>query len=270
MATSTVAGVGPLVKEWRARRSRSQMDLALDVGVSTRHLSFVETGKARPSAELVLALAHHLDVPLRERNQMLLAAGFAPRFAETPLDDEAMATVHASLRRVLAAHDPYPGVVLDRMWDVVLANDGATALLDSLPPHVRSPCVNVFRAGLHPDGLAAITENFDEWGAYLLDQLHRLAVTRADDRVRALEHEVHSYPTVQHLLGRSHTSTPLGAPVLLVPCRLRVGDAVLSLFTTLTTFGTPRDVTLDELMIELFFPADDDTGRVLRDRAGIT
>ena len=143
------------MRDWRTRRGRSQLDLSLDVGVSTRHLSFVETGKSRPSPELVLAVAEHLDVPLRERNTMLLAAGFAPRYPSRDLSDPAMAQVKVSLQRMLDAHDPYPGVVIDRRWNILLANGAAGALTAGLPESVMAPAPNVFRLCLHPDGLAA-------------------------------------------------------------------------------------------------------------------
>ena len=258
----TTTGVGVLLKDWRGRRRRSQLDLAHEAGVSPRHLSFVETGRSRPSPELVLTLAEHLDVPLRERNALLLAAGYAPRFQETSLSDPEMLRVRASLQQVLDSHDPYPGVVLDRRWDVVLANAAAIRLVSVLPPALCDP-VNVFRAGLHPDGLAGFTTNFADWGAYLVHQLHRLVVLSDDDELRALEAEVREYPTVQALTTstgwRDWNETPL-----LVRCELELGGVPLALFTTLTTFGTPRDITLDELAIELFYPADDATEVALR------
>jgi transcriptional regulator with XRE-family HTH domain len=262
MTTTRATGVGVLLKDWRGRRRRSQLDLAHDAGVSPRHLSFVETGRSRPSPELVLTLAEHLDVPLRERNALLLAAGYAPRFQETSLTDPEMHRIRASLQQVLDSHDPYPGVVLDRRWDVVLANTAALRLVSTLPRELREP-VNVFRAGLHPDGLAAVTTNFDEWGAYLVHQLHRLVVLSDDRELRDLEAEVREYPTVQALTAsagwRDWHETPL-----LVRCELDLGGTPVALFTTLTTFGTPRDITLDELAIELFYPADDATEAVLR------
>jgi transcriptional regulator with XRE-family HTH domain len=162
----TSGGAGPLLREWRDRRRRSQLDLSLDVGVSTRHLSFVETGRAKPSPELVLAIAEHLDVPLRERNTLLMAAGFAPRFHETPLDAPDMERMTRSLQRMLDAHHPFPGVVLDRQWNVVLTNMAAAVLASGLPQALVGPPLNIFRVSLHPDGLAARTLNFDEWGSY--------------------------------------------------------------------------------------------------------
>lgn len=258
--------VGDLMKEWRSRRRRSQLDLSLDVGVSTRHLSFVETGRSRPSPELVVAVADHLDVPLRERNKMLLAAGYAPRYSEVPLDDPTMDRVRASLRRLLDAHDPYPGVVIDRQWNVVLANPSAQALTAGLPERVLAPRLNVFRVCLHPDGLAARTANFADWATYLTRQLRRTIQLTGDSGLERLEAEVLAYPNLAGL------AEPVGIgagddPPLLVPLELREGPeggGDLSLFTTLTTFGTPRDVTVEELCVELFFPADDATERRLR------
>lgn len=255
------------MKEWRARRGVSQLDLAYEAGVSPRHLSFVETGRSRPSPELVITLADHLDVPLRERNTLLLAAGFAPRYPATPLDDPTMTHVAASVRRMLDAHDPYPGVALDRHWNVLLANKAAGALVAVLPVELVGPPVNIFRASLHPDGLAAHTVNFDEWAAYLLSQLHRLVIVTADRGLAELEAEIAAYPNIVSLAQRLDWTMPGDEPALLVPCRLRLGQVELSLFTTLTTFGTPRDITLDELAIELFYPADDATDGVLHGRA---
>ena len=264
MTDVTTRGVGVLLKEWRARRARSQLDLAHEVGVSPRHLSFVETGRSRPSPELVLALAEHLDVPLRERNTLLLAAGFAPRFHERPLADPDMVNVTRSLQRLLDTHDPYPGVVLDRQWNVVLANRAAGTLVGLLPPELATPPINIFRVSLHPDGLAAHTRNFDEWATYLLDQLHRLVAVADDPGLRALETEIAAYPNVMALRDRTDWTDAGAGPDLLIPCRLDVNGAELSLFTTLTAFGTPQDITLDELAVELFFPADEATERRLR------
>jgi len=210
-----------------------------------------------------VALAEHLDVPLRERNTLLLSAGFAPRFTQTPLDDPAMVSTTAALRRLLDTHEPYPGLVLDRHWNVVLANRAAGLMVAALPAELTGPPVNVFRASLHPDGLAAVTSNFDDWATYLLTQLHRLVVVAGDRDLADIEAEVTAYPNVAELRRRRDWTTPTEPPALLIPCQLRTGDMELSLFTTLTTFGTPRDITLDELAIELFFPADDATKSTL-------
>ena len=255
--------VGQLLRDWRTRRRRSQLDLALDVGVSTRHLSFVETGRSRPSAELVLAIAHHLDVPLRERNGLLLAGGFAPRFSQMSLDDPAMDHVRASIQRMLDAHDPYPGAVIDRQWNVVMVNRAGLTLARDLPDAVLGPPLNVYRLCLHPDGLASRTTNFTDWATYLLEQLRRSIMLTGDPTLVALLDEVTSYPNVAQiapLLGNARGEDP---PIL-VPFRLATPLGELSLFTTLTTFGTPLDVTIDELAIELFFPADDRSDQMLR------
>lgn len=255
--------VGPLVREWRMRRRRSQMDLALDVGVSTRHLSFVETGRSKPSPELLLSLADHLDVPLRDRNVFMLAAGYAPRYRRTPLDDPSMSRVRAALQQLLDGHDPYPGIVIDRSWNVVLANPAAARLTASLPDELTTSKINVFRACLHPDGLAGQTLNFEEWSGYLMGQLRRLETMTNDPEVSDLLDEVEQYPTVV-TSEAARDSTPEELP-LLVPWNLRIGDNRLSLFTTLTTFGTPRDITLDEVAVELFYPADEATAQLLAD-----
>ena len=257
------AVIGDLVKEWRAQRRRSQMDLAHEVGVSPRHLSFVETGRSKPSPELVLALADRLDVPLRARNTMLLAAGYAPRYSELDLDAEPMRAARTALTRMLDAHDPYPGVVIDRQWNVVVANRAAQQLLVGIPAEVLAPRVNVFRVCLHPDGLAARTLNFDDWATYLLGQIRRTIVLTGDATLVELEREVLAYPGLP-AAGRRPDVGEWSDPPLLVPFRLALGAAEVSLFTTLTTFGTPRDVTLDELAVELFFPADDASETILR------
>ncbi|MEP1124287.1 MAG: helix-turn-helix transcriptional regulator [Ilumatobacter sp.] len=252
----TKTDVGTLVRHWRHQRSRSQLDVAYDVGVSPKHLSFVETGRSRPSPELIDAIGVHLDIPLRERNTMLLAAGFAPRYRHTSLDDPSMSGVAESLQRLLDTHDPYPGLVLDRHWNVVLANRGARALAALLPEHLAGPPMNVFRASLHPDGLAAHTLDFDRWATHLLTQLHRLVAVTGDPGLVEIEGEVIRYPNIVELLARTDWSAATGAPELLIPYRLDLDGIELSMFTTLTTFGTPRDITLDELAVELFFPND--------------
>lgn len=263
-ATTVAPGVGPLLREWRNRRRRSQLDLSLEVGVSTRHLSFVETGRSKPSPELVLAVADHLDVPLRERNTLLLAAGYAPRYRETPLDDAAMEQVRRSLQRMLDAHDPYPGVVIDRQWNVVLANAAALGLVDGVAPELLEPTINVFRLCLHPDGLAGRTRDLEPWATYLLAQLDRAVALTGDPALAALATEVRGYDTVR---GLGPVGSVGGEPTVLVPLTVEVDGTEISLFTTLATLGTPNDITLDELSIELFYPADAASEHALRDRA---
>lgn len=265
MSSTTVdrPPVGKLLRTWRNRRHRSQLALSHEVGVSTRHLSFVETGRSKPSPELVLALAEHLDVPLRGRNELLLAAGYAPRFSERSLDDPSMDHIRRSLQRLLDAHDPYPGVVVDLRWNVVQANAAALLLTHGLPAELLGPPLNVFRVCLHPDGMASRTTNFDEWATYLLGQLRRTALLTADPTVEALLDEVTSYPGLPEVDPRG--AGVIDEPDVVVPFRFVAPDGrELSLFTTLTSFGTPRDITVDELAVELFFPADEVTEQALR------
>jgi transcriptional regulator with XRE-family HTH domain len=257
-----------MLRDWREDRRRSQMDLALDVGVSTRHLSFVETGKSKPSPELVLALAEHLDVPLRERNTMLLAAGYAPRYPQTSLDDESMASVRVALGGLIRAHDPYPAVVVDRAWDVVMTNTGAQAFLHGVAEHLLAPPLNSYRITLHPDGMAPRIENFAEWARDLLGTLDRQVAVTRDPRLRDLLEEVTSYPNVAAL--GSSWRTRGATPTVVVPLRLRVGDGdeafTQSWFSTNTSIGTPVDITLDELHVELFHPADEATAAMVGGR----
>lgn len=255
--------IGMLLKEWRARRHLSQLDLASEAGVSSKHLSFVETGRSRPSAELVLDLARHLDVPLREQNDLLLAAGFAPKFSETPLNSPEMTQILASLKRLLNAHQPYPGLILDRHWNVVLNNHASLAIAGLLPSDLLGAELNIFKASLHPDGLSKYTRNFEAWADYLLGKLHRLVIITNDPELAAIEDEVREYPNVKRL---GPPTTSLSAS-LLVPYELTIDGIELSMFTTLTSFGTPRDVTLDNLAVELFFPNDDVTERFFQERA---
>ncbi len=258
--------IGGLIKEWRQQRRLSQMDLALDVGISPRHLSFVETGRARPGAEVLLALAQRLEVPLRARNTWLLAAGYAPRYSEQAWTSEAMSQIHGALDKLLRAHDPYPGVVLDGHWNVVLANAAAQRLIGLLPVELREPRVNMFRASLHPQGFAALTHNFNEWGSYLVQALQKQVLASRDDTVTALAQEVLRYPNVAALRPLP-IEAPGAVPSLLIPCVLELGGQRFSLFTTLTSFGTPRDITLAELSIELFYPSDPETDTLLHQLA---
>lgn len=258
------ATVGPILKDWRARRHISQLELAVRVGVSARHLSFVETGRSNPSPELVTALGIELDLPLREQNTMLLAAGYAPRYRETSLDAPESAQVMTAIDTLLSAHDPYPGVAVDRLWNVVASNRSSSLLVDLISPVLLVPPLNVYRVSLHPDGLARHTINLVEWGGHLLRQLRRDLALTGDSRLSDLLSELKEYPTVQEVEERYR---PHGPAALLVPLELLIGEEKASFFTTLTTFGTPRDVTLDELVIELFYPADEATERLI-DAAG--
>ena len=257
--TSRHAPAGELLRHWRQQRRRSQLDLALDTGVSARHLSFVETGRARPSSSLLLALAEQLDVPLRERNALLLAAGYAPAFPETDLHGPAARAVRESLQHLLAGHEPYPAVVLDRYGDVVLANQAVGPLLEGADPALLGPPVNVYRLGLHPGGLAPRIRDRPGWTAHLVHRLSRLERLTGDLRLGALLAEVRSYPGVAEALAGQPSGDELLLTVHLASPR---GD--LALHTTLTSFGDPHDVTLSELAVESFFPADERTRELLQ------
>jgi transcriptional regulator with XRE-family HTH domain len=253
-------GVGGLLREWRSRRRLSQLDLAVEAEVSARHLSFVETGRSRPSRELVLHLAEHLDVPLRERNALLLAAGYAPTYRSTPLDADEMAPVRAALDKILGGHDPYPAVVVDRYWNLVSVNSSALAVLtDGVDPTLLEPPANALRISLHPDGMAPRIVNLAEYSAHLLERLHRQTVALADPDLLALHDELRHYPGVSDEPAGDHDP----ASMLFVPLVLRAGDAELRFFSTLATFGTAVDITIAELAIESFFPADEETAAAL-------
>ena len=248
--------VGTLLKEWREDRRRSQLDLALDVGVSTRHLSFVETGKARPSPELVLALAEHLDVPLRERNTLLLAAGYAPRYQHTPLDSEAMASVRAALGQLIRAHDPYPATVVDRHWNLVMANEGALTLVSGIAAHLLAAPLNTYRADAAPRRHGAADREPRRMGPPPVG--HPRPPSRRYSRPRAASAAQRSRRLPQHRRARHDVArSARTCPRWSLRCgSASRGDAVQSWFSTNTSIGTPADITLDELHIELFHPAD--------------
>ena len=260
------AGVGELLREWRQRRRLSQLELACEAEVSARHLSFVETGRSKPSRELVLHLAEHLDVPLRERNALLLAAGYAPVYQERSLEDEEMDPVRDALERVLSGHEPYPAVIVNRRWDVVAANETALRLFTvGVAPHLVEPPINAYRLGLHPEGLAPRVRNMGEYSHHLLTRLQREVVLSGDPDLEALLAEVRGYPDLTH-------ASPVGtdpARMLFLPMEFTTVDGEqLSFFSTLATFGTALDVTVAELSIEAFFPADEHTRRALQGAGG--
>jgi transcriptional regulator with XRE-family HTH domain len=247
---------GQLLREWRVRRNLSQLGLASGAAVSTRHLSFIETGRARPSREMILHLAERLDVPLRERNRALLAAGYAPAYGERPLESQEMTAVRAALERFLAAHEPYPAVVVDRHFNLVLANAAVALLTDGLPDHLLAPPANALRATLHPEGLAPRILNFEEWSAHLLHRLRRELEVMGDSELEALLAELLAYPGV---CPEPPPRDRAAAAEIVLPLHLRHRGGRLSFFGTLTTFGTAADVTLAELAIEAFYPADAET-----------
>jgi transcriptional regulator with XRE-family HTH domain len=255
---SVRSGVGPLLRDWRRRRRRSQLDLALDAGVSARHVSFVESGRSRPSAEMVVRLAEQLEVPLRDRNELLLAAGYAPLYGERPLDDPDMTPVRDALELVLRGHEPYPAAVVDRWWEMVAANSGIALLTEGVAPELLEPPVNVMRVALHPDGMAPRIVNFAEWSGHLMHRLQRRTAITGDAELARLHAELAGYPGVQCEPPRSDTAAEIALPL-----RLRRGRDELTFLCTQTTFGTAVDVTLAELSLEAFYPADSTTARVL-------
>jgi transcriptional regulator with XRE-family HTH domain len=249
--------VGELLRLWRERRRLSQLELSNQAAVSTRHLSFVETSRATPSRQMVLHLAEQLDVPLRERNQLLLAAGYAPVYPQHPIDSPRMASVQTAVRQLLTGHEPYPALVMDRWWNLVEANAGAAVFIGGLPAHLLQPPVNALRIALHPQGLAPQIRNLGEWRGHLMARLRQQVMTTADEQLGRLLVELQGYP------GPEHGDDP-PADAIVVPLRIATGDRELSFFSTIATFGTPLDVTVSELMIESFFPADQATADALR------
>lgn len=258
--------VGPLVREWRQRRRLSQLALALEADVSQRHLSFVESGRAQPSREMVLRLAERLDVPLRDRNQFLLAAGYAPMYAQRALSDPALAPACQAVERVLAGHEPYPALAVDRHWTLVAANRAVAPLLVGVGAGLLAPPVNVLRLSLHPDGLAPRIVNFAEWRAHLLERLAQQVARNADPVLVALHGELSALPAPRPARRAAGACAQTGATEgggVFVPLQLETGDGVLTLLSTTTVFGTPVDVTLAELALECFFPADAATAESL-------
>ncbi|WP_439403120.1 helix-turn-helix domain-containing protein [Bradyrhizobium sp. DASA03068] len=252
--------IGDHLREWRQRRRMSQLDLAGEAEISARHLSFVETGRAAPSRDMVLRLAERLDVPLRERNVLLVAAGFAPAFPQRPLEDPALRSARQAIDLVLKAHEPNPALAVDRHWNLVSANRMVAPLLDGVPQHLLGQPVNVLRLAFHPEALAPRTVNLAEWCGHLLERLHRQCEATADPELIKLYNDLKSYP----LPARS---APLSSDNVAIPFKLRHGGEILSFFSTTMVFGTPVDITLSELALETFFPADERTAERLKQMA---
>jgi transcriptional regulator with XRE-family HTH domain len=252
--------VGSLLRDWRRRRRLSQLDLAGDVETSTRHLSFIETGRARPSREMLLRLAAALSMPLRARNALLLAGGFAPSFPERSFGDPSMSAVRGALDAVLAGHEPYPALAIDRRWTLVAANRAVAPLLATAAPELLAPPVNVLRLTLHPDGIAPRIVNLGEWRAHLFDRVRRQLEAAPDEELAQLLDELHRGA------GRPARvdPTPLDGNDLLVPLRLRCKYGELRFYSTTMVFGAPGEVTVSELAVESFFPADSETIEHLR------
>lgn len=248
--------VGELLRDWRQRRRLSQLDLALDAEISSRHLSFVETGRSKPSSEMILRLAERLEVPLRERNQLLLAGGFAPAYSESKLSAPEMSAVTSALRQLLDAHQPNPALIVDEGWDLVDANAAVDLFLTGAAPELLEPPVNALRLSLHPDGMASRIVNLGEWRAHILARLRRQAERSGSASLVELWEELRAYPG-----GEQQPAAGQGA--IVVPLRYRYEGTELSFLSISAAFGTPMDVTVEELAIEAFYPADASTAEFL-------
>lgn len=249
--------VGTLVRQWRERRRRAQLDLALAAEVSARHLSFIETGRSQPSRQMLARLCDELDVPLRERNTLYLAAGYAPVHPERPFAD--LGSAHAAVNAVLTGHEPHPAVAVNARWDLLATNQAMTRFLTAVPPQLREPRLNMLRATMHPDGLAHQLGNHAQWRTHTLRRVRRQYERTADPVLAELLAELESYPAPPH----ASEDVPGWPNDLVTPMLLHTDFGPLSLLYTVTVFGSPRDVTLDEIAIETFFPANEATRDVL-------
>lgn len=262
MKTVPSQAVGDLLREWRTRRRMSQLDFASEANISTRHLSFLETGRSLPSREMLLHLAEQLQIPLRERNVLLIAAGYAPVFPERPLHDPALAAARKAIDQVLAGHEPYPALAIDRHWTLIASNNAVPPLLAGVMAGLLQPPINVLRLSLHPEGLASRIANLGEWRAHLLARLRRQIELSADPALIELLSELGQYPS-----SRVRSSTPIAdraSAEVAVPFQLITENGVLAFLSTTMMFGTPIDITLSELAIEAFFPADGATAATMR------
>src|SRR5271163_1401172 len=247
--------VGQLLREWRERRRISQLDLSIQADISARHLSFVETGRSQPTSGMILRLSEQLDVPLRERNALLLAGGYAPAYPEHSLDEPELARLRVALRQILTGHEPYPALVVNRWWEMLDGNAAVAVLTDGCEPALLTPPVNALRASLHPDGMAPRIANLPEWRAHILERLHRQVHTTRDPRLAELHAELAAYPG-------GVTERPELTDVA-VPLRLLRGDQELTFFSMTAVVGAPLDVTVAEVAIESFYPADAETAAAL-------
>jgi transcriptional regulator with XRE-family HTH domain len=256
----TARSLGDHLREWRQRRRMSQLDLALEADISQRHLSFIESGRSTPSREMLLHLAERLGVPLRDRNPLLLAAGYAPVFAERRLDDPALLPARRAIDRILKGHEPYPAIAIDRHWTLIAANAALAPLLETVAdPALLEPPVNVLRLSLHPRGMAQHIANLAEWRAHLLDRLRQQISVSGDPVLEKLLKDLLSYPAPEDA-AEPHADFA----GIAVPLQLSTKAGLLSFISTTTVFGTPVDITLSELAIETLFPADEETAAVLR------
>ncbi|MET7548087.1 helix-turn-helix transcriptional regulator [Streptomyces sp. NPDC005479] len=260
-------GVGPLLRSWRQQRRISQLELALRADSSARHISFIETGRSRPSEEMILRLADQLDIPVRERNALLVVAGYAPRYAETALDDPAMGALRDGMEQLLQGYDPYPALVVDGTYTVVAANRGIAMLLEGVAEHLLAPPLNAMRLTLHPQGLAPRIRNLRAWRADLLAQMERQIALVRSAELRELYKEVAAYPMPEGTDGQDEPTGPPSALSFALPLVIEYRGRVLSFVSSIATFNTPMDVTVAELAIETFLPADQETASYLRSLA---
>jgi transcriptional regulator with XRE-family HTH domain len=264
-----MAMVGERLRGWRERRRVSQLDLSLQAGVSARHLSFVETGRSKPSSGLILRLSEELDVPLRERNALLLAAGFAPAYPEHGLDAPPLSAVTEAMRQVITAHMPNPALAVDGHWELIDANDAVDLLVEGSATDLLEPPVNALRLSLHPDGMAPRILNLAQWRRHVLFRLRRQADRSGDPFLHELHEELRGYPGDEPSHGaggpRDEAESDQSAADVVLPMRIRVADHELSFLSTTTVFGSPLDVTVAELAIESFYPADAGTAAAMRE-----
>jgi transcriptional regulator with XRE-family HTH domain len=251
--------VGDIIRDWRRHRRMSQLDLALGAEVSARHISFVETGRSRPSRDMLIRLGEQLEIPLSDRNTLLLAAGFAPVYSRTPLDDPSLDAARAAIDLVINGHEPFPAFAVDRYWNLVAANRPAFGLLSGVSSSLLEAPVNVLRISLHPEGVAPRIVNLPVWRTHLLNRLQRQIEATADAKLANLFHELSSYPFEGAV---SHDDQGFGEIAL--PLQIRTDKGVLSFISTITVFGAVHDITLEELAIESFYPADNATADLLR------
>lgn len=259
--STTEKGVGPLLRAWREQRRVSQLELALRADSSARHISFIETGRSRPSEEMVLRLAEHLEIPVRERNALLLAAGYAPRYPETPLDDPALGSLREGIERLIGGYEPYPALVVDAFYDVVAANRGVMTLIDGVCASLLQPPLNAMRLALHPRGLAPRIRNLRAWRGHLLEQMQRQIALHRSEPLRALYEEVAAYPVPD---ADPAEQPPEPVPYFALPLRIEHEGRTLSFISSIATFNTPMDVTVAELAIETLLPADPATAKYLQ------
>jgi transcriptional regulator with XRE-family HTH domain len=256
--TPTPAPIGQLFRAWREQRRMSQLELACEANISQKHLSFIESGRSAPSREMIVHLADHLDVPLRERNTLLLSAGFAPIYRERAIDDPALVRARATVEKLLKAHEPFPALAVDRRWNMIAANAAVAALIGGVDEQLLKPPVNVLRLSLHPQGLAPLIANLAEWRHHLLERTRRQVRLTRDAALDALLSEISAYPAPDEKLA------PVPDDEIAIPLRLRTPAGVLSFFSTVTVFGTAVEITLAEISLEAFYPADDFTAGALK------